>query len=206
MKYSGVIVSRDKVDYGYVVAGEEAVFRFIVATFVDYGVHVLSAKSMDINEDYIEKFADSHSSFARLVSHRRCHTEYMDEVLRYVRSLPRGCRYENLFSKNDELRARAEGQIGEALLNALAEEDSFQAAVVFEAKAPYLRADRKVVDLMDRVVADASRFYLEGEVEYLVRVAEAMEAKLVKKSPFFKEQVSRVKACVVSAAPAPAMR
>jgi hypothetical protein len=206
MKYSGVIVSRDKVDYGYVVAGEEAVFRFVVATFVDHGIRVLSAKSMDINEDYVEKFADSHRKFAKFMSDRRCHGGYMDEVLRYVRSLPRGCRYENLFSSDAELRARAEVQIGESLLNALSEEDSFQASVVFEAQTPYLRANRGLVDLMDRVVADSKRCYLEGEVEFLVRVAEGMERKLEQKSAFFRKQVALVKACVSSVAPAPAMR
>lgn len=204
MKYSGVVVARDKVDYGYVVAGDEGAFRFVVASFVDHGVRVLSAKPMEVDEDQIEKFADAHRTFAKLMSDRRCHARYMGEVLQYVRSLPRGCRFEHLFSNDIDRRVRAEEQVRDALLKALAEGDAFRAAVTFEVETPFLRADRGVVEVMDRVIADASRFYLEGEVEFLVRVADSMEDQVVSKSSFLMEQVARAKACVrASAAPTP---
>ena len=204
MKYSGVVVARDKVEYGYVVAGEGAVFRFVVAAFVDHGVRILSASTKELDEDKVEKFADAHRTFAKLMADRRCHESYMGEVLAYVRSLPRGCRFEHLFSQDDERRLNAEGQVREALLKAMAEGDAFRASVTFELETPFLRADRGVVSVMDRVVADASRFYLEGEVEFLVRVADAMEAKVIRKSPFLREQVERAKACVASSSsPAP---
>lgn len=204
MKYSGVVVARDKVEYGYVVAGEDDVFRFVVASFVDHGVRIISAKTKEVDEDQIEKFADAHRTFAKLMSDRRCHSRYMEEVLSYVRSLPRGCRFEHLMSNDLDRRHRAEEQVRDALLKALAEDDAYRASVTFEVETPFLRADRGIVSVMDRVVADAARFYLEGEVEFLVRVADSMEDQVVGKSPFLMEQVARVKAFVRSSgAPSP---
>ncbi|MNW21693.1 hypothetical protein D3C71_2227600 [compost metagenome] len=51
---------------------------------------------------------------------------------------------------------------------------------------------------MDGIVADANQFYAAGEVEFLVRVAEAMQKKVVSTSPFLREQVAKAKACVES--------
>lgn len=205
MKYSGVVVARDKVEYGYVVAGEEAAFRFVVANVIDHGIHVLAARPGDISEEQIEQFADAHQTFAKLMSDRKCHRRYMDEVLHYVRSLPRGCRSEQLFNRDVDRRAISEEQVREGLLKALAENDSFRAAMAFEAGTPFLRADRRAVDLMDRIVDDARRFYLDGEVEFLVRIAEAMQKKVINTSPFLREQVAKAKACVESSK-APKMR
>lgn len=198
MKYSGVIVARDKVEYGYVVAGEEAVFRFVVANIVDHGIHILSSRPGEITEDEIERFADAHHTYARLMSDRKCHRRYMPEALDYVRSLPRGCRSEQLFNRDEARRLMSEEQVREGLLKALPERDAFRAAMAFEAGTPFLRADRRVVDLMDGIVADANRFYAAGEVEFLVRVAEAMQKKVVSTSPFLREQVAKAKACVES--------
>ncbi|MCV9964675.1 hypothetical protein OIU34_22555 [Pararhizobium sp. BT-229] len=198
MKYSGVIVARDKVEYGYVVAGEEAVFRFVVANVVDHGIHILSSRPGEITEDEIERFADAHHTYARLMSDRKCHRRYIAEVLDYVRSLPRGCRSEQLFNRDEARRLLAEEQVREGLLKALPERDSFRSAMAFEAGTPFLRADRRVVDLMDGILADANRFYVAGEVEFLVRVAEAMQKKVVSTSPFLREQVAKARACVES--------
>jgi hypothetical protein len=198
MKYSGVIVARDKVEYGYVVAGEEAVFRFVVANVVDHGIHILASRPGEITGEQIEQFADAHHTYARLMSDRKCHRRYIADVLDYVRSLPRGCRSEQLFNRDEVRRQMSEEQVREGLLKALSEPDSFRAAMAFEAGTPFLRADRKVVDLMDGIVADANRFYLAGEVEFLVRVAEAMQKKVVSTSPFLREQVAKAKACVES--------
>jgi hypothetical protein len=198
MKYSGVIVARDKVEYGYVVAGEEAVFRFIVANIVDHGIHILASRTGDIAEEQIEQFADAHHSYARLMSDRKCHRRHLTNVLEYVRSLPRGCRSEQLLSRDEARRLMAEEQVREGMLKALSERDSFRAAMAFEAATPFLRADRRVVDLMDGIVADANRFYAAGEVEFLVRVAEAMQKKVVSTDPFLREQVTKAKACVES--------
>lgn len=198
MKYSGVIVARDKVEYGYVIAGEDAVFRFVVANVVDHGIHILASRPGEITEEQIEQFADLHHSYARLMSDRKCHRRYISDVLQYVRSLPRGCRSEQLFNRDESRRLMSEEQVREGLLKALSEKDSFRAAMAFEAGTPFLRADRRVVDLMDGIVADANRFYLEGEFEFLVRVAEAMQKKVVSTSPFLGEQVAKAKACVES--------
>ncbi|MCS4089009.1 hypothetical protein [Rhizobium sp. BK176] len=205
MKYSGVVVARDKVEYGYVVAGEEAVFRFVVANIVDHGIHILASLPREVTEEGIEQFADTHHAYARLLSDRKCHKRYMAEVLEYVRSLPRGCRSEQLFNKDDERRAMSEEQVREGLLKSLNERDAFRASTAFEVATPFLRADRRLVDLMDRITASANRFYDEGEVEFLVRVAEAMQKKVVSTSPFLKEQVEKARACVESSN-IPAMR
>lgn len=205
MKYSGVIVARDKVEYGYVVAGEEAVFRFVVANIVDHGIHILASRTGEVTEEQIEQFADAHHSYARLMSDRKCHRRYMGDVLDYVRSLPRGCRSEQLFNRDEARRVMAEEQVREGLLKSLSERDSFRAAMTFEARTPFLRADRRVVDLMDGVVTDANRFYLAGEVDFLVRVAEVMQKKVVSTSSFLMEQVAKAKACVESSN-IPAMR
>jgi hypothetical protein len=172
---------------------------------VDHGVRILSAGPSEVGEEQIEQFAEAHRAFAKLMSDRRCHAHYMNEVLAYVRSLPRGCRFEHLFSSDVDRRHNAEEQVRAALLKALAEGDAFRAAVTFEAETPFLRADRGVVNVMDRIVADAARFYLEGEVEFLVRVADSMEKKVVSKSSFLRDQVERAKACVMSSS-APSMR
>jgi hypothetical protein len=198
MKYSGVIVARDKVEYGYVVAGEEAVFRFVVANVVDHGIHILSSRPGDITESQIEQLADAHHAYARLMSDRKCHGRYMTEVLDYVRSLPRGCRSEQLFNKDEERRLMSEEQVREGLLRALSERDAFRAAMTFENATPFLRADRRIINMMDSVTADANRFYQAGEVEFLRRVAEAMQKKVVATSPFLREQVVKAKACVES--------
>ncbi|MBY3433797.1 hypothetical protein HFN89_06495 [Rhizobium laguerreae] len=205
MKYSGVIVARDKVEYGYVVAGEEAVFRFVVANVLDHGIHILASRPGEITEDEIERFADTHHTYARLMSDRKCHRRYILDVLDYVRSLPRGCRSEQLFNRDEDRRSMSEEQVREGLLKSLSEKDAFRASMVFEAATPFLRADRRVVDLMDRIVADANRFYEAGEVEFLVRVAEAMQKKVASTSPFLREQIVKARACVESLNP-PGMR
>jgi hypothetical protein len=205
MKYSGVVVARDKVEYGYVVAGDEAVFRFVVANIVDHGIHILASLPREVTEEGIERFADAHHTYARLMSDRKCHRRYMADVLDYVRSLPRGCRSEQLFNRDDARRQLSEEQVREGLLKSLSERDAFRASITFEVATPFLRADRRVVDLMDRIVADANRFYDAGEVEFLVRVAEAMQKKVVSTSPFLREQVEKARACVESSNP-PAMR
>jgi hypothetical protein len=196
MKYSGVLVSRDKVDYGLVAAGEESVFKLVIADIVDYGVHVVHAATGDFGVDHVERFADAHHAYARLSSARRCHARYMDEVLSYVRSLPRGSRSEQLFNPDPARRAMAEDDVREAMVKSLVEWDGFRAAVVFEASTPFLKADRRIVDLMDRIGADARRLYLDGEAEFLVRVAEAMQEQVSSASPFHRQQVARAKARV----------
>jgi hypothetical protein len=201
MKYSGVVVSRDKVEYGYVVAGEEAVFRFVVANIVDHGIHILASLPREVTVEGIEEFADAHHTYARLLSDRKCHKRYMNDVLDYVRSLPPGCRSQQLFNKDDGRRALAEEQVRDGILKSLSERDAFRASITFEVATPFLRADRRVVDLMDRIVADANRFYDAGEVEFLVRVAEAMQKKVVSTSPFLREQVEKARACVESSNP-----
>lgn len=205
MKYSGVIVARDRVEYGYVVAGEEAVFRFVVANVVDHGVHILASRPGEITEEQIEQFADAHHDYARLLSDRECHRRYLPDFLEYVRSLPRGCRSEQLFNRDQNRRSMAEEQVREGMLKALSERDSFRASMAFETATPFLRADRRLVDLMDVVVADANRFYAAGEVEFLLRVAEAMQKKVVSTDRFLSEQVDKAKACVASSN-SPSMR
>lgn len=196
MRYSGVIVARDKVDYGYVVAGAEAVFKFVVASVVERGAHVLAAMTSPVGVEQMEQFADTHHAYARLMSNRRCHARYCAETLDYVRSLPQGCRSDQLFSRDPQMRALSEKSVTDALLSAMGEEDSFRASVVFEARTPFLRADRRVVNLMDSVTSDAARLYLDGEADFLARVAEAMQQRVVSKSPFLAEQVAKARACV----------
>jgi hypothetical protein len=204
MKYSGTVVARDKVDYGFVVAGEEALFKFVVANIVDKGAFILASMTKQVGSSEVEQFADVHHGYARLMSCRRCHARHAPGVLDYVKSLPPGHRSDQLFSADPSRRSMSEADVNEGLLQAMQEADGYRAAVLLERTVPFLRADRRVVDIMDTVVVDAARDYAECEVEYLVRVAEAMQKNVVAKSSFLGAQVEMARACVAqSSAPTP---
>lgn len=196
MKYSGIVVSRDKTDYGYAVVGDDAVFKFVVAIIGSGDVRVLAALTSDVSEEMVERVAEAHHANARFLNGIRTRGKFKTEVLSYVRSLPMGSRSESLFNVNNSVVEKAEEAVTDALLKAMEHDDAFRAAVAFENATPFLRADRRLVSIMDRVIAECVSAYQENEERLLGEVAGVTETKLAARSEFMAEQISRVKGCV----------
>lgn len=191
MDFRADIVTRSACSYG--IASEGAAMKYVVAAIPGHGVKVVASTPGEVPREAIEKLAAKHAGLAKSILIKEIHSRYMDDVLGYVKSLPRGRRWEQLFSQDPEASAMAEDAVADALVKALAEDDAFRAAVAFDQQTPFLRADRRVVDLMDRIVADADMMWASDESRYLTHMADIMEAKIVERAPMLAERIERAK-------------
>jgi hypothetical protein len=195
MDYRAGIVTQGVTAYGIASEGAGSVMKYVVASIYGHGAKVIASAAGDVPHEAVEKLAKSHVAMARSAAVRDIHTRHIDDVLAYVRSLPRGSRSEHLFSQDPDVVETAEVAVADALAKALGERDSFRASMVFDQQTPFLRSDRRVVDLMDGIAADFEMRWNSGEARYMGYVADMMEARMVERAPMLAAKVERAKSC-----------
>jgi len=171
--------------------GDAGSFSAVAVSVPDGRRWIVSPNFRRLSEDELEAYTGMIRREALELAADNASREHLPVAFAYVRSLPMGCRSPFVDSIDDQLQLEAREDIRQALAAALACGDSYRAAVEFEARTPFLVADRGLIEVMDGIFGAFNRSY--NESEWIAVLAAKKEAELKANSSFAAAHLSSFK-------------